>query len=93
MQKVYLDKDFKCHAVEVDGLTEVETSIFDGKCPEYIEGYRFVPTGEVWVRDDGVAFPGEMIAPWKPYDELQQTQIAYEKAQYEAAIDELLLMI
>ena len=93
MKTIYLNGDFKCFTEAADGLIAVETAVFDGKCDEYIEGYRFVPAGEVWVRDDGVEFHGEMIAPHKPFAELERAQIAYEKAQYEAAIDELLLLI
>lgn len=90
---IYIDKEYKCYTAKAKDLTVVETSVFDGKCAEYIEGYRFVPAGETWVRDDGAEFTGEMLAPWKPYDELERAQIVYEKEQYEAAIDELLLLI
>ena len=90
---IYVDKDFKCYTAEADGLRAVETDAFAGKCPEYIEGYRFVPAGETWVREDGVEFAGEMLAPWKPHDALRRAQNEYEKEQYEAAIDELLLLI
>ena len=90
---IYIDKDFKCYTAEAVGLRAVETNAFNGKCPEYIEGYRFVPAGETWVREDGVCFYGEMVSPWKPYDELERAQIVYEKTQYEAAIDKLLMLI
>lgn len=90
---IYIDKDYKCYTAKANGRTAVEAAAFDGKCAEYIEGYRFVPAGETWVREDGVCFYGEMVSPWKPYDELERAQIAYEKAQYEAAIDELLMLI
>ena len=62
-------------------MTEVETDFFDGKCDTYIEGYRFVPYGETWVREDGVAFRGEMITPWKPWEELDDAQRDYERQQ------------
>lgn len=90
---IYVDREYKCYTIAADDRKEVETEAFDGKCTEYIEGYRFVPAGETWVREDGVCFYGEMVSPWKPYDELERAQIAYEKAQYEAAIDELLMLI
>ena len=55
---IYLDADFKCH-LENDGtMREVETSFFDGKCKTFIEGYRYVPVGEKWTREDGTEFPG-----------------------------------
>lgn len=83
---VYIDNDFKCHVLEADGFRAIETDIFDGKCPEYIEGYRFIPAGETWVRKDGVVFNGEMVAPWKPYDELAALQTAYERERLAAAL-------
>lgn len=77
--KIYMDSDFKCHLSPADGLTEVETDLFDGKCPEYIEGYRFIPPGSVWIRPDGTAFHGGMLAPWKPWNELDEAQREYER--------------
>lgn len=62
---IYIDSDFKCYASNAEGRTAVETDAFNGKCQEFIEGYRFVPSGETWVRADGVKFVGEMISPWK----------------------------
>jgi hypothetical protein len=82
MRKIYIDESFKCHAESGDGLREVETNHFDGKCDTYIEGYRFVPSGETWVREDGVSFPGEMITPWKEYSELDEAQREYEREQF-----------
>ena len=87
---IYIDNDFKCHTSDPDGLyTAVETSAFDGKCAAYIEGYRFVPAGSVWTRPDGVVFPGEMVAPWKNWRELDEAQRGYEKEQYTAMEAEL----
>ena len=63
--KIYIDSDFKCFTAPGDGLTEVETDFFDGKCAAYIEGYRFVPAGQSWTREDGEVFAGEMASPWK----------------------------
>ena len=79
--KIYIDSEFKCY-VENDGtMREVETEEFEGKCTEYIEGYRFVPFGETWVREDGERFEGEMIAPWEPHDKLDAAQREYERQQ------------
>lgn len=77
--KLYLDADFRCHLSGGAGMTEMDTELFDGKCPAYIEGYRYVPPGERWVREDGVMFQGEMITPWKPWEELDAAQRAYER--------------
>lgn len=81
---IYIDTDYKCHTAPGIGLTAVETDAFTGKCTAYIEGYRFVPAGASWVRSDGTVFRGEMISPWKPWDELDAAQREYEREQYAA---------
>lgn len=81
--KIYIDQDFKCHTSLSEGMTEIETPFFDGKCNTYIEGYRFVPSGQTWVRPDGTNLTGEMAIPWKPWTELDQVQRLYEQEQYE----------
>jgi hypothetical protein len=78
--KIYIDSDFKCHASNDGTMTEIQTDFFDGKCDAFIEGYRYIPAGESWTRSDGVVFHGEMIAPWKPYSELDAAQREYEQA-------------
>lgn len=91
--KIYIDSDFKCHVTNPDGVfREVEVDVFDGKCQTFIEGYRYIPFGESWTRSDGVVFHGEMIAPWKPYSELDSAQREYERAllaEYESALAEI----
>ena len=84
MKTIYIDPDFRCHPASGEGLRAVETEFFDGKSDAFIEGYRFVPAGESWVREDGTVFAGEMIAPWKDYNVLA----AYQE-QYEAMLPEL----
>lgn len=86
MKTIYLDSDFKCHISVADGRTQVETDAFDGKCDTYVEGYRFIPAGQTWARADGVMFAGEMIAPWKPWDELDAAQREYEREQYQTVV-------
>ena len=81
MKTIYIDSDFKCHVSNNGTFREVETDFFDGKCDVFIEGYRFVPSGEIWEREDGVVFHGEMISPWKDYAELDSAQRAYEREQ------------
>ena len=76
---MYIDSDFKCHVSDDGTLRPVETDFFDGKCAEFIEGYRFVPSGETWTRSDGVQFPGEMVSPWKDYSALAQLQALYDR--------------
>ena len=81
---IYIDTDYRCHTTPASGLTPVTTDAFDGKCAAYIEGYRFVPNGSAWVRSDGAVFHGEMMSPWKPWDELDAAQREYEREQYAA---------
>ena len=91
--KIYIDNEFKCHTSNLDGIyREIETDSFNGKCDTFIEGYRFVPFGEVWTREDGVAFTGEMISPWVNYSKLDSEQREYEMQlllEYEANLAEL----
>jgi len=92
MKTIYIDSDFKCHITDDGTMTAVETDFFDGKCDTFVEGYRFVPSGETWTREDGELFRGEMIAPWKPYAELDKAQREYEKqliAEYAEALKTL----
>lgn len=81
MRTIYLDSDYKCHISNDGTWSAVETDFFDGKCDAFVEGYRFVPSGESWTRLDGVVFYGEMISPWKPYQELDAAQREYERQQ------------
>lgn len=85
MKTIYIDSDFKCHAEDGGGMTAVETDFFDGKCAAFLEGYRYVPPGSVWTREDGVSFAGEMVAPWKDYAILAAYQEQYEANQAEMA--------
>lgn len=81
MKVIYLDSEFKCHASNDGTMTSVETDFFDGKCDTFIEGYRFVPEGQTWTREDGEVFHGEMVAPWKDYAPLDEAQRSYELEQ------------
>lgn len=82
--KIYIDDEFKCHTQAADDRTAVETDFFDGMCAAYIEGYRFVPDGEIWTAADGTVYSGEMITPWKPWAELDAAQRAYEREQVQS---------
>lgn len=79
MRTIYIDSEYKCHITDDGTMTAVETDAFDGKCDTYIEGYRFVPSGESWTRSDGTVFHGVMIFPWKYYAELDAAQREYER--------------
>lgn len=92
MKTIYLDPDFKCHLTDDGTMTAVETDYFDLICDTMTEGYRFVPAGQNWTRSDGAVFRGEMIAPWKPWEELDAAQRVYERqilAEYAEALKTL----
>lgn len=84
---IYIDSDYKCYVSAAEGRRAVETDFFDGKCSAFVEGYRYVPAGETWIRADGAVFAGEMLAPWKDYSILAAAQAAYEQAQSENAAE------
>lgn len=86
--KIFIDAEFKCHTSNPDGifrevvLSENVQAFFSNKCTTFIEGYRLKPVGETWVREDGTVFSGgEMITPWKDYNELAAAQRQYELDQ------------
>lgn len=88
---IYIDSDYKCYVSASDGRRAIEVNDFNGKCPEWIESYRFVPEGETWTREDGEVFTN-MAAPWKDLGEAYAAQTAYvaaQNAQYEAALTEI----
>lgn len=92
MRKIYIDSEFKCHVADDGTMTAVETDFFDGKCDAFIEGYRYVPKGESWEREDGEVFTGEMIVPAADFAELDAAQRVHERtvlAEYESLINEL----
>ena len=91
---IYIDSEYKCHVSPGEGLTAVETDAFNGKCRQFIEGYRFVPAGARLIMPDGSFFRGEMVAPWMPYEILAEYQAIYEEQQktinkYESALSEI----
>lgn len=89
MKTIYIDSEYRCHTSDDGTMVAVETDFFDGKCDTFVEGYRFVPAGAVWVRSDGVSFTGEMVSPWKPFAELDKAQRDHERsllAEYAEAL-------
>ena len=81
---IYIDSDYKCHTSPGEGRTAVETNAFDGKCRQFIEGYRFVPADKSWTREDGQVFHGEMVAPWRDYGILSEFQEVAQEEQAKA---------
>ena len=96
---VYIDDDYKCHVAPIVGARGIEESFFDSKCLNLIESYRYVPAEATWIREDGVAFVGPMIAPWRDirqYDSEQQqylldklAALQSKNAEYESALSEI----
>lgn len=87
MKTIYLNSDFKCSAVKKeDTVQSIETAFFDGKCNAYIEGYRFIPEGQSWTRNDGKTFDGEMFTPFKDYAYLELAQSIYEELMAEMGV-------
>lgn len=80
---IYIDNNYKCHISEGEGYVAHDVEFFDNKCSEFIEGYRYIPEGEVWTREDGVQFTGCMTAPWKDYNTLERAQLQYVAEQLE----------
>ena len=72
--KLYIDDDYKVYTVARDGLTEIETDVFDGKCAAYIEGFRYVPPGSTWERGDGTVISNGMLAPRENIQILEAAQ-------------------
>lgn len=81
MRTIYIDTDFKCHVTDDGTMTAVQTAFFDNKCDAFVEGYRFIPEGASWEREDGTFFHGEMAAPWKPYSILTAYQEQHERME------------
>lgn len=85
MDSIFTDAGFRCHETNPDGvfreviLSEDARAFFSDKCTTFIEGYRLKPENETWIREDGQVFSGgEMITPWKDYNELAAAQAQYE---------------
>ena len=81
---IYIDNDYKCHLENDGSMIEIETDFFNGKCRKLIEGYRFVPAGQTWIREDGEIFTGEMISPLKDYEILVEFQEVAQEEQDKA---------
>ena len=86
MNTLYIDSEYRCHTTNPDGtfreivLSDNARAFFANKCTAFIEGYCLKPEGETWVREDKKVFSsGEMIAPWKLYDDLDAVQREYER--------------
>ena len=81
---IYIDNDYKCHLSDDGTRRAFELPFFDGKCAQFVEGYRYVPNGETWTRADGQVFAGEMISPCENYSQLAAIQSAVDRTQAQA---------
>lgn len=89
----YIDEDYRCHTSDPEEkYRAIEKDIFPGKCDSFIEGYLYIPSGESWEREDGVVFYGEMISPWKNYDELDAAQREHEQEKLADAENALAIL-
>lgn len=86
---LYIDSEYRLHTENDGSMREVNIEGFEDKCSEYIEGYRYVPPGETWLREDGVAFGDGMLAPWKDHSGLRVAQLEYELADADEALREV----
>lgn len=98
--KIFIDSDFKLHTSNPEGtfreivLSKNAKDFFSDKCTTFIEGYRLKPDGETWVREDGEVFSGgEMITPWKDYNELDAAQRQYEREKLADAENALAILL
>lgn len=83
--KFYIDEENKCHVTDDGTMREVEDSCFDGKCPEYIEGFYYVPAGETAVIE-GVEYTGCMFSAFGDYAKMKLAQAQYELEQVKAEL-------
>ena len=93
---IYLDEQFRAYAEQDAETTRMPwddtNGFFVGKCDAFIEGYRVVPEGETWIREDGMTFTGLMIAPVVNPTILQALQAVADDttiAQLDAEVVEL----
>ncbi len=70
MKTIYIDLDYKCHVTNDGTMTAIETDFFNDKCDAVVEGYCY-DTSKGYVQ----------IYPWKPDNELDAAQRAYERQQ------------
>lgn len=89
---IYIDSDFRCHTTDGDGRRAFDVPFFDNRCTAFIEGYRYVPAGETWTRQDGVKFTGEMISAATDYSKLAAAQSGYDERDA-TAVEELAAVI
>ena len=83
--KFYIDEENKCHVTNDGTMREVEDSCFDNKCPEYIEGFYYIPEGETAVIDDE-EYSGRMLSAFGDCAKMELAQARYELEQVKAEL-------
>lgn len=89
---VYIDAEYCCHAEQTESRRPVENAFFDGKCPAFIAGWRFVPEGESWTDEQGRTFQGQALFPAATYAAPAAAQAQFERDE-EAHTAELAALI
>lgn len=92
MRTIYIDSEYRCRVVNDGTMIAIETDFFDGKCDTFVEGYRMVPRGKTWTREDGEVFDEGMTAPWKDMSELDDAQRDYERERLADAENALAIL-
>lgn len=87
----YLDADYRLHVERADGLTEWEDEhgLFRGRSDSFIEGYRVIPEGHTWIREDGEVFDGFMMAPAVHYEALALEDAQIHMIDMQTALETL----
>lgn len=87
----YLDADYRLHVHQEEGMIpwEDEHGLFTDRSDAFIEGYRVVPKGHTWIREDGEAFDGLMIAPAVHYESLELEEARAHMADMQNALETL----
>lgn len=83
---VYIDNNYNCYASNDGTRREFETTFLEGKCPAYIEGFKYVPKGETYIDEGGRAYHGEMCIINADHNKLEKAQFEYELAQVKAEL-------
>ena len=82
---VYIDTAYRCHKTNDGTRRAFDLPFFDNKCTAFIEGYRYIPPGETWIREDGVPFTGELYMICGNYEVMKLLQAQYEEDMAEVA--------
>lgn len=80
---LWIDDNFRAHTESGAGRTEITTDIFDDMPPVVAKCYIYVPAGQSYTKPNGNTVVGEFVQLAVPEKELDDTQRAYEREQYQ----------